>query len=230
MKKLMTMLCLVSALAGAKEVFVAENGDTINVTISNKNLTRIEIEGQKIINDYSSADVTKKITKPLGQIYLVPNTLQPFNLYIVSDTGNTYNLHMTPSKHARGDSILIKSANAKSTFEANPVAFNSASYVRNINYLLQIMYLNKDADGGYNVTPTTQIVETFDNLSSVLYKTYTNDSLTGQVLVVKNISKDKILLTEGEFYSERTLAVSIENPELKPNEFTRIFIIKEAKL
>lgn len=230
MKRLLTLLCFASALVGAKEVFVAENGDTINVTISNKNLTRIEVEGQKIINDYSSADVTKKITKPLGQIYLVPNTLQPFNLYIVSDAGNTYNLHMSPSKHARGDSILIKPASAKSVLEANPVVFNSQSYVRNINYLLQIMYLNKDADGGYNVSPNSQMVETYDNLSSVLYKTYTNDSLTGQVLVVKNITKDKILLTEGEFYSDRTLAVSIENPELKPNEFTRIFVIKEAKL
>jgi len=63
-----------------------------------------------------------------------------------------------------------------------------------------------------------------------LYKSYTNDVLIGQVLLVKNVSKDKLLLTEGQFFSDHTLAIAIENPELKVNDFTRIFIIKEASL
>ncbi len=76
----------------AKEIFEANNGDTISATISATDLTRIEIEDQKIIKDYSSADVSKKITKPLGQVYLIPNQSSTFTLFIVSENGNTYNL------------------------------------------------------------------------------------------------------------------------------------------
>lgn len=229
MKRLLPIFCLISLSVFAKEVFIADNGDTISATISNKNLTRIEIEDQKIIKDYSSADVTKKITKPLGQIYLVPNQAASFNLYIVSDSGNTYNLHLTPSKHATGDSILIKPAPSK-VKPGNQLVFNNQSYIRNINYLVQIMYLNQDADGNYNVTPENQQFETYDGLDSILYKTFTNGELIGQVILVKNVSKERLLLTEGQFFSDHTLAVSIENPELKVNEFTRIFIIKEASI
>ena len=82
----------------AKTIYEAQNGDTVNATISANDLTRIEISGQKIIKDFSSANVSKRITKPLGQIYLVPNLNTTFNLYIVSDIGNTYNLHLTPSQ------------------------------------------------------------------------------------------------------------------------------------
>ncbi len=228
MKRLL-MLCLISLGVSAKEVYTADNGDTISATISNKNLTRIEIEGQKIIKDYSSAAVTKKITKPLGQVYLVPNQEASFNLYIVSDNGNTYNLHLTPSKKAVGDSILIKPI-LKTKSSVSSLSFSSQSYVRNINYLMQLMYLNTDADGNYNVTPENQAFATYDGLDSVLYKSYSNDALIGQVLLVKNVSKDKLLLSEGQFFSDHTLAIAIEEPELKVNDFTRIFIIKEASL
>ena len=230
MKRLLAILCLISLGVSAKEVYIADNGDTISATISNKNLTRIEIEGQKIIKDYYSAAVTKKITKPLGQVYLVPNQEASFNLYIVSDNGNTYNLHLTPSKKAVGDSILIKPAPSKTKSSVSSLSFSNQTYVRNINYLMQLMYLNTDADGNYNVTPENQAFATYDGLDSVLYKSYTNDVLIGQVLLVKNVSKDKLLLTEGQFFSDHTLAIAIENPELKVNDFTRIFIIKEASL
>lgn len=230
MKKLLPLLCVMSLSIYAKEVYVADNGDTISATISTKNLTRIEIEGQKIIKDYSSAEVTKKITKPLGQVYLVPNQAASFNLYIVSDSGNTYNLHLTPSKTASGDSIVIKPTASKVKPTSNSLVFSTQSYVRNINYLMQLMYLNQEADGTYNVTPENQPFETYDGLDSVLYKSYNNDSLLGQVILVKNVSKEKLLLTEGQFFSEHTLAISIEKPELNVNDFTRIFIVKEASL
>lgn len=212
----------------AKEIFEANNGDTISATISNANLTRIEIEGQKIIKDFSAADLSKKITKPLGQVYLIPNTAETFNLYIISDTGNTYNLRLTPSKHAHGDSIIIKPAAVKLEKSITRLEYKNQAYVRNINYLIEVMYLNKDNNVQYNITTVTQPIITYEGLDTILYKSYTNDVLMGQVLLIKNVSKDKILLTEAQFYSEHTLAVSIEKPELNVNAYTRVFIIKEA--
>lgn len=95
-KFLIVLLTALASSSFAKDVFEANNGDTIAATISSSNLTRIEIEGEKIIKDYSSADISKKITKPLGQVYLIPNSMQTFNIYVVSENGNTYNLKLTP--------------------------------------------------------------------------------------------------------------------------------------
>ena len=130
MAKLIIRLLVLSCLTGmacAKEVYEAGNGDTITATISSNNLTRIEIEGQKIVKDFSAADLSKKITKPLGQVYLIPNTKATFNLYIVSDTGNTYNLKLTPSKNAHGDSIVIKPADSKIKTTI-PLEFSNQAY------------------------------------------------------------------------------------------------------
>lgn len=225
--KLLTLIIVcVTSSSFAKDVYEAKNGDTIIATISSTNLTRIEIQGQKILKDYSAADISKKITKPLGQVYLIPNTLSTFNLYVVSDTGNTYNLKLTPSKHATGDSIVIKPADSLN--KSSPqLQFVNQSYIRNINYLLEVMYLNRE-DGQYAATKINQAVLTYNGLDSVLLSNYSNGSISGQVILLKNTSKSKINLTEAQFYSDHTLAVSIENTELGVNEFTRVFIVKEG--
>lgn len=225
-KLLTLMLVALASSSFAKDIYEAKNGDTIVATISSTNLTRIEIQGQKIIKDFSSADISKKITKPLGQVYLIPNSLTTFNLYVVSDTGNTYNLKLTPSKHVAGDSIVIKPADSLNK-AATSLQFANQSYVRNINYLIETMYLNHE-DGQYTATKVNQPVLTYNGLDSVLLNNYTNGSLSGQVLLLKNTSKSKINLTEAQFYSDHTLAVSIENTELGVNEFTRVFIVKEG--
>ena len=187
MTKRILRLLILSCLAGtafAKEVYEAGNGDTITATISSNNLTRIEIEGRKIVKDFSAADLSKKTTKPLGQNYLIPNTKATFNLYVVSDTGNTYNLKLTPSKNAHGDSIVIKPAASKLKATAS-LEFSNQAYVRNINYLIEVMYLNKDSDSQYNASNVNQAVITYSGLDSVLLKSYTNDALIGQVLLIK---------------------------------------------
>lgn len=232
MPKLNKISCLIlfsvfALQASAKSIFEASNGDTITANISANELTRVEIDGQKIVKDFSSADISKKITKPLGQIYLIPNTKSTFNLYIVSDTGNTYNLKLTPTKHMSGDSIVITPKSTAKVIHGH-LQVNANSYVRNINYLLQIMYLNKANDSEYTETPENTPIITYKGLDSVLLQTYTNDYLDGSVILLKNTSKSEIRLTESQFYSDHTLAVAIENPVLETNDFTRVFIVQEA--
>ncbi len=79
----------------------------------------------------------------------------------------------------------------------------------------------------YNVSEINQAITTYQNLDSVLLTKYNDDNLTGYVLLLKNTSKTKILLTEAQFYTIKTLAVAIENPSLAVNDFTRVFLIKE---
>lgn len=228
-KKLLTSILLLMTLpAFAKSIYEANNGDTISANISMTDLTRISIEGQKIASNYSSADISKKTTKPLGDVYLIPNQKSTFTLFVVSDSGNTYTLKLTPTKNLHGDSIVIKPLEAKNSKPKSSITFASQSYIRNINYLMQTMYLDKDDDPMFTADPKNQAIATYKGLQSALIKTYTNDSITGYVLLLKNVSKSKITLTEAQFYSDHTLAVAIDNPELQVNDFTRVFIIKEG--
>lgn len=224
------VLITASTSSYAKEIFEANNGDTISATISATDLTRIEIEDEKIIKNFSSADVSKKITKPLGQVYLIPNTSSTFTLYIVSENGNTYNLRLTPSKKVHGESIVIRPrVDHKRNNKATAVVFNSNSYIRNINYLMQIMYLDKSEDGQFSITNENTPIQTYAGLDSVLYKSFNNDSIIGRVVLVKNTSKSQINLTEAQFYSPHTLAIAIDNPDLAVNDYARIMIIQEAR-
>lgn len=221
------LLGIFALQVSAKSIFEASNGDTITANIAAGELTRIEIDGQKIVKDFSSADISKKITKPLGQIYLIPNTKSTFNLYVVSDTGNTYNLKLTPIRHVSGDSIVITPRSSTKVFHGN-LQINANSYVRNINYLLQVMYLNKVNDSEYTSENENMPLVTYKGLDSLLLKTYTNDYLTGSVILLKNTTKSEIRLTESQFFTDHTLAIAIENPVLESNDFTRVFIIQEA--
>ena len=203
MYKIINLTILLSSIATgvcAKTIYEAQNGDTITATISSTNLTRIEIDGQRIIKDFSSADISKKITKPLGQVYLIPNISSTFNLYIVSDSGNTYNLKLTPSKNVHGDSIIIKPA-VHETKPLSKLEFTNQSYVRNINYLMEIMYLSKNDDSQYTVSVLNQPIVTYSGLDSILLSSYTNDILSGQVLLLKNTTRSNMLLSEAQFYS-----------------------------
>jgi len=224
---LLTLMLCIPLLVNAKDVYEAHNGDTINATISLNNLTRIEILNQKIVKDYSSANVSKSITKPFGQVYLVPNTQSSFNLYVVSDTGNTYNLRLTPSTIATGDSIVIKPIDSVKKQNNKSKILVQSDYIREINYLLQIMYLDKQDDSIFNVQQLNQPISTYKDLDSVILSEYDNTNIKGSILLVKNTSKSKMLLKEAQFYLPHTLAIAIENPELNVNDFTRIFIIQK---
>lgn len=230
MKKTLITVLLVSMsqLVLAKSVYEANNGDTISANISITDLTRISIEGQKIASNYSSADISKKTTKPQGDVYLIPNQKNTFTVFIVSDSGNTYSLKLTPTKNMHGDSIVIKPLELKNNKPKSSITFSSQSYIRNINYLMQTMYLDKTDDDLFNSTTNNQAIATYEGLQSALLKTYTNDDITGYVLLLKNISKSKITLSEAQFYSDNTLGVAIDNPELQVNDFTRVFIVKEG--
>ena len=109
MKKILTTIVLLtmSQLVLAKSIYEANNGDTISANISITDLTRISIEGQKISSNYSSADISKKTTKPLGDVYLIPNQKSTFTLFVVSDSGNTYTLKLTPTKNMHGSFLIL---------------------------------------------------------------------------------------------------------------------------
>ena len=46
--------CSLTNPASAKSIYEAQNGDTINATISSTDLTRIEVSGQKIIKNFKN--------------------------------------------------------------------------------------------------------------------------------------------------------------------------------
>jgi hypothetical protein len=243
MNKLIKILILASCLSfepmvNAEMIFNAKTGQTINATISEKQLTRIQVSDLRIVKVFTTADIIIQKDKATGQIYVVPNEGQKgeFNLFIVDEAGDSFNLALTASKNTLGNSIVIIpdlaaiKRNKASQNSGYASKFNSNSYTRNIQALIQYMYLNtpEEATNGYEVMNIGQKANLYKNVEINFIKKYSNNILIGIIVNVTNNTNGVITLDESTFAKQSVLAVSIEQPELKIGETSRVFIVKEA--
>ena len=243
MNKLFKILILsgcfsLTTVVNAESIFNAKTGQTINATISEKQLTRIQVSDLRIVKVFTTADIIIQKDKATGQIYIVPNEGQKgeFNLFIVDEAGDSFNLALTASKNTLGNSIVIipDLSSIKRNKEAqNPGyadKFNANSYTRNIQALVQYMYLNtpEEATNGYEVINIGQKTNLYKNVDITFVKKYSNNILIGIIVNVTNNTNGVITLDESVFAKQSVLAVSIEQPQLKVGETSRVFIVREA--
>lgn len=234
MNKLLITLSLFSALsANAEQLFQARTGQTINASISTKELTRIQVSGFPIIKAFTSAPIVIKKDTVTGQLYILPNNIKNgFNVFIVDKNGDNFNLYLTPSKNHVGDSIVIMpdaSAIKKSRISNTGTVKANSPYSRNINEVIQLMFINMDSNyvSGYEVIDINQIVPMWKNVQVNILKQYSNNLLDGFVYTVTNNTKDRILLDEAKFFHKGVLAIAIEVPSLEVGDTTRVFIVQE---
>jgi hypothetical protein len=92
--------------------------------------------------------------------------------------------------------------------------------------MIETMYLDKSNEDQYKVTIHNSTIKLWKEVDFELYKTYSDDSLmTGYVYFVRNKTNHEITLTENQFWKDNTIAISIENPVLSPNQVTKVFTI-----
>lgn len=236
MKKFILLLYILCALPSviAEQLFQATTGQTIAATISNKDLTRIQVSGLKIVKAFTSASIKIKKDTATGQLYLLPTDIKgSFNLFIEDSNGGTFNLFLTTSKKKGGDSIVIMPDKASlANTKMNQMTSkdkNSSYYERNIMNLIQVMYLGLNEDDGinYQVTSLNTEIPMWKKIKVVLTKSYADRNLIGYLYTITNNDSTPILLEESEFFKKGVLAVAIDNPSIATGDSTRVFVIKE---
>lgn len=232
--KVLLLLLSLSSFAFADQIFQSSSGQKINATISNKELTKIQVSGVPISRWYTTANVAIQPDQSSGNIFVVPypNQKTSFILELVDKNNDVFTLQLSPSKNSSGDGIVIIPDVSKQKTQNTAAQFNfkNQNYSRNINALVQLMYLDGGDDNnyGYDVKNLNIDAVMYKNVKTVIQKEYNNGQLTGFILYVKNNTSSDILLTETMFSMKNVLAVAIENPSIKVGQATRVFLVKES--
>ena len=223
-------LILLALLLGdpvhALQIVDAQDGQTALGKVSRKEVTRIAFERGRVrkVTGNSGEFVLDKDDER-GQIFLRPTDPQstkPINLFLTSDRGTVALLLQpvdTPS-----DSIVIREPRARSTAPTRLEA--SGRHVRTIKNLL--LALADDAlPDDMEVKEPARDISLWLGTRLSLQRVLLGSGVVGEKYLLTNIGNTTMALAETEFFKSGVMAVSVEQPHLRPGEASNLFVIRE---
>ena len=220
-------LVALSLPASAIQILEGVDGQTLVGKIAQKELTRVAVERGRIKKVTGNAgEFLMEKDDEKGQIYIRPATeaaTKPINLFVTTDRG-TFTLLLQPVD-LPAETIMIKDRAARS--EPSRIERSSA-YVRVIKNLLLTMAsdtLPRDMD----VRETSKEVRLWKEARLLLTRTYVGAAITGEKYVLTNTSSKPMVIAEQELYQAGVIAVSVENLNLRPDESSNVFVIRERR-
>jgi conjugal transfer pilus assembly protein TraK len=239
MKKMCVLLVLTgaSAISHAVQYVDATEGSAKTVMVSSKELTRIAIEGGKILKvQVTRGEIESNKDNENGEIYLKPLVKKSINVFVVSEGGKNYLLTLKPSDMP-ADSIVIREAalnNQRADLEERnareqrrAIARNSEAYMSAVK---KFIYGMATGNLGDDITKTIsgEQVPLWDEALLIRTARYNTPDLFGQSLTLNNTSSSVMVIEEQEFYKKGVVAVSIKQLVLQPGEQTEIFVVSGA--
>lgn len=222
---LLASLLAASLPASALQILEGADGKTLVGKISQKELTRVVVERERIRRVTGNAgEFFLEKDEEKGQIYIRPaaeGATKPINLFVATDR-STFTLLLQPVD-LPAETILIK----PSRDQREPARVErSSSYVRSIKNLLLTMAsdaLPRDMD----VREISQDVALWQEARFTLTRKYVGRTLVGEKYLLTNVSAVPMVIAEQELYKEGVVAVSVENMNLRAGESSNVFIIRE---
>lgn len=206
--------------------FVKEHG-TLHTGISSTSLNKIFVVNDRI-NEIYGIEGAFKLEKDEteGSVYVMPTGFYkntPFDLFVKTEQGRHYTLHLTPSEQVSATIALKPLSPAKNT--ANRWE-TSTTYENTLLNLIKNMIMHDEPDG-YAVIPLgkDQLVHHHAPLVTQLKTIYRGDHLEGQVWSVINKSKQVASLAAKELYKHGVLAAAFEQTSLMPNQTTTLYLV-----
>ena len=222
---LLPLLLALSFPASAIQILEGVDGQTLLGKISQKELTRVTVERGRIKKVTGNAgEFLLEKDEDKGQVYIRPTTdtgTKPVNLFITTDR-STFTLLLQPVD-VPAETIVIKDRATRS--EPGRMEQSSA-YVRVIKNLLLTMAsdtLPRDME----VREMAKEVSLWKDARLLLTRTYRGQAITGEKYLLTNASGKPMVITEQELYKAGVIAVSVENLNLRPDESSNVFVIRE---
>ena len=228
------LITFASTLAFAAQYVDASDASAQKLNISDKELTRIAIEGGYISNIKAvkgEADTQKDTTN--GEVYLRPLVKKPINIFVKSEAGRSYLLILNPTKMA-ADSIIIREGAwaQKKQYEVNQelqrekksIQRNSESYTSAVKKFMYGMATNSMMDD-ISCSISGEEVPLWKEAILVRKSRCSTENLSGQIFNLHNVSNQTMVVDEQEFYKKGVIAVAIKQHTLNPNDETEIYII-----
>jgi len=210
--------------AFALQIKQIKDNQTVTANISSKELTRIFVEGDRIQN-VRGVQGAYELTKDekLGAVFikLSPSYLKTFNLFVTTESGQTYNLLLTP-KDLPAESIELR--------PLSPVVSVAKRWERNSPYvetLIQLIHymVNDIKPEGYAVIDFLKIKQKnlSPGLNMQLIRIYRGANLEGEIWQLKNACSKTLYLNKKDFFEHRVRAISLDKKVLHCNEKTYLY-------
>jgi type-F conjugative transfer system secretin TraK len=221
----MLLLC---ASSYGLEIKAVKDNATVQSTVSSKSLNRIYVTTDRIAEVYGLEGAFKiEKDEVQGSIYLIPLGYfrnNPFNVFLRTEHGHNYGLLLTPEE-IDAKTIAIKPL-SPATLQARRWEL-STPYEITLIKLVNMMRLHRTPDG-YAVIElgSKHAIQNSSPLSYQLKTIYKGDNLEGQVWLVKNISKQSVMLNPNRFNDKRVLAASFDKATLMPDQVSELYWVK----
>jgi len=202
------------------EMQSAFDNQSIFAKVSANSLNRIFVTHDRIQSVRGIDGTYQLIEDPkTGNIYL-KTSFKPFNLFITTEGGHTYNLFLTPiAIPAETVQINPLSPNKKlaENFEKN------TPFIKAITLLMTGM-LNGDAPIGYAIVPIKQAPHKLSRIFTIQLKTlFQGVHLQGQIWEIKNKVCRPIALVLPKFYFPGVRALALKSEVLPSCGVTMLY-------
>jgi conjugal transfer pilus assembly protein TraK len=217
---LATLLLLASLEVSATQILHGKPDDTLAASISRAEPTLIRIDGHRIRRVFGAeGDFTVTPDKEAGTAYLKPMThRQVVSAFVSDETGRTWKLLLSVVD-GPSDSIVIKAKRAAGGNAGRDLARNQA-----IKRMILALDSNEESD--MEARTVNEVVPLWKEAMFVLVKVV-EGPLKGEKYRLTNTSDKPMVIDERELYRQGVLAISIEQPELRPGESTSVLVIAE---
>ena len=214
--------------AHALQIVDAQDGQTALAKLSRKEVTRIAFEHGRVRKVTGSAgEFVLEKDDEKGQIFIRPTDSQstkPINLFLTSERGTVALLLQpvdTPS-----DSIVIREPRERSAAPTRLEA--SGRHVRTLKNLL--LQLADDAlPEDMQALELARDITLWPGTRLTLQRVLLGTGVVGEKYQLTNTGNTTMEVAETALFKSGVMAVSVEQPSLRPGETTNLFVIRERK-
>lgn len=199
----------------------AQSAPSFAVSLTGPN--RIAVTGQKITNAiFDARHLDMQTEEATGQIFVFPKTDQPIALFVTTEDKETHALTLMPQA-IRSQEIILGAREPErankplSSYQPKALteAIDAPDLDRRVTKLIRAL-ARDELPVGFHAT---------NRCGKGCFKLMANDELMGKVLLHTNTSQTVVTLEEKFFYERGVLAVALQKTTLKPQDFTRVFVV-----
>jgi conjugal transfer pilus assembly protein TraK len=221
---------LVSAQAAVGAIAVdGVEGKRHEVNIPSTELTRIAIEGVRMRSvKFNLEELEVDQDKDAGTIYIKPLVKnKKISIFVLSTTGATHELVMTPTDGLPLESIVIREPASRFAAKAGTKSIEKAGALEvSVKRLVTSMAKEEQGSPEVGFEKLNVPVVLWRESQFVMVGRFTTRSLIGESYKLMNTSGKLMRVAEQELYKQGVVAVVVESQILRPGEESNVFIVR----
>jgi conjugal transfer pilus assembly protein TraK len=210
-----------------KEIEFSEN-EQITLSLSQTEINKLTVVGDKITDVFATQGYLEYQNDESGNLYTYVRNAEPFTAFISTQKGHTFSIQVKPQVKPSVTAVFMPKESLQVSSSSDLV---NGEYVGTLVALSKAMIQGKTIDGygvhTLNEPLTLEARSMRKEFKAFLVSEYRGEKMKGQIILIKNISKDTMKLTEDLFKISGTRAITLSDELMPPNHETLVYVITD---